>query len=50
MLWLIQQKFVHVFLIKFIVLVQEGMDVVVNGVDMLQLLLQAEGNIPYTSN
>lgn len=39
MLWLIQWKFVHVFIIKFIVLVQEGIDVVANGLDMLQMLL-----------
>lgn len=50
MLWLIQRKFVHVFIIKFIVLVQEGIDVVANGLDMLQMLLWAEVNIPYTSN
>lgn len=50
MLWLIQRKFVHVFIIKFIVLVQESIDVVANGLDMLQMLLRAEVNIPYTSN
>lgn len=47
MLWLIQKKCTHVFIIVFQVLFQEGIKLVVNGLDTLQVLLQAEGNISY---